>query len=225
MNLNEVAALRQGAQELELTLTDDQLEQMLKYLHAMLAENVHINVTAIRDSAAAITFHLLDSLTVVRWWYAMGNKMPPRAVLDLGTGGGFPAVPLAIAWPETQVTAIDGTGKKIGVVERCAALAGVMNVVARHVRGSELAGQDRKSAGRFELVTARAVGYSAKLLREVFPLVAKRGWVCLMKGPLPPAEEIRAAERFCEQKVVTMLPPYETHVSGLEARTILGFRR
>lgn len=215
--------LRSGCEELGIVLSVDQQRRLLRYLELVLAENEHINVTAIRDIETALTFHLLDSLTVVRWWQDMGHEKPPATLLDLGTGGGFPAAPLAIAWPKTKVTAIDGTGKKIGVVERCAKAAGISNLVARHIRGGDVA-RDSKTRP-FELITARAVGYSAKLLREVHPLCAPGGWICLMKGPMPPEEELRAAERFCEPKPFVMQKPYLTSLTGLEQRTILGFRR
>ncbi|MCA8995128.1 MAG: 16S rRNA (guanine(527)-N(7))-methyltransferase RsmG [Planctomycetaceae bacterium] len=214
-----------GLNALDLSLTAGQIKQLVAYLLAMLDENTRINVTAIRDAEDAVRLHLLDSLTVVTWWHSLGHTNPPESILDLGTGGGFPAAPLAIAWPKTKVVAIDGTRKKIGVVERCSEAAGIKNLTGVHTRGSDYKPPASLGAEGFELVTARAVGYSAKLLREVYRLVRPGGWVCLMKGPEPTPEELRAAERFCVQKKMHAEPVYSIAVPGLDARTILGFRK
>ncbi|MCA9080866.1 MAG: class I SAM-dependent methyltransferase, partial [Planctomycetaceae bacterium] len=162
--------LRAGVEQLQLELNETQLEQMLSYLQAMLAENQHINVTAIRELPAAITQHLLDSLTLVQAWHHHCGEQPPRRVLDLGTGGGFPAAVLACAWPTAHVLAIDGTGKKIGVVTRCAAQAGLQNLEAKQIRGNDLARTEPTALHSFDLSTARAVGPALKLLKELAPL-------------------------------------------------------
>jgi 16S rRNA (guanine527-N7)-methyltransferase len=214
-----------GTSTLGLEVSTAQAELMLAYLLAVLRENEQINVTSIRDVQQALTQHLLDSLTVAAWWQAQRQSSPPQFILDLGTGGGFPAAPLAVFWPTSQVLAIDGTGKKIGVVKRCVQLVGISNLEAQQVRGNDLPGIRPELRGKFNLLTARAVGPAAELLQELLPLTAPGGFMALMKGPTLTPEEERAAARFARAKGLVQLEPWTVTVPELGARQILGYRR
>jgi 16S rRNA (guanine527-N7)-methyltransferase len=125
-------------------------------LPALYAEwNARINVVSRQDIENLEERHVLHSLAIAR---VMGFK-PGARVLDLGTGGGFPGIPLAILFPETHFVLVDGTGKKIRVVQEIAAALGLKNVEAIHTRVEDL-----KSNQPFDFVLTRGVTTLDKLL-------------------------------------------------------------
>jgi 16S rRNA (guanine527-N7)-methyltransferase len=133
-----------------------------------------MNLTAIRAPGDVLRKHLLDSLSVA-------TRLVGGKVLDVGTGAGFPGLPLAIAVPSLSYLLVDSTAKKIRFVETaCAALA-LGNVRALHARAEAL----EESA---DTVLARAVAPLPKLLREAGGLIAPGGRLLAMKGRLPEEE-------------------------------------
>jgi len=222
--MSEHAALQEllqaGSASLGLTFNDAQMKPMLGYLLAVLEENQHVNVTAIREPEAAVAQHLIDSLALVKVWKEHCSTKSPTTVFDLGTGGGFPAAVLAAAWPHCKVTAVDSTGKKVAVVQRCAELVGISNLTTLHAR-PPLQPQFRQA---FKLSTARAVGPAVKLLKELLPLTSRHGWILLMKGPEVTGSEFRAAQRLAEKRDFIALDPITYSVPDVGDRTILPYR-
>ena len=117
--------------------------------------NQKINVVSRKDIEHIYTHHILHSLSIA----AFVQFLPEANVLDLGTGGGFPGVPLAILYPETQFMLVDGTGKKIKVVQEICQEIGLKNVEAKQIRAEEI--KDRK----FDFVVTRAVAKTEQLWR------------------------------------------------------------
>ena len=117
--------------------------------------NQKINVVSRKDIEHIYTHHILHSLSIA----AFVQFLPEANVLDLGTGGGFPGVPLAILYPETQFMLVDGTGKKIKVVQEICEEIGLKNVEAKQIRAEEI--KDRK----FDFVVTRAVAKTEQLWR------------------------------------------------------------
>lgn len=117
--------------------------------------NEKINVISRLDIENLEERHILHSLAIAR----VLMFKPGSSVLDLGTGGGFPGIPLAILFPETNFVLVDGTGKKIRVVEEVASALKLINVVAIHGRA-----EDIKMNGQFDFVVSRAVASLDKLL-------------------------------------------------------------
>jgi len=117
--------------------------------------NQKINVVSRKDIDHIYTHHILHSLSIA----AFVQFLPEANVLDLGTGGGFPGVPLAILYPETQFMLVDGTGKKIKVVQEICEEIGLTNVEAKQIRAEEI--KDRK----FDFVITRAVAKTEQLWR------------------------------------------------------------
>lgn len=216
--------LIERARELGVKLREQSAQRLLAYLDAVLEENQHINVTAIRDREEAIPRHLLDSLTLVQVWESL-NQNSPGNILDLGTGGGFPAAPLAVAWPASRVVAIDGTGKKIALVQRCLERAEILNVEPIHSRGADLPKTHPEMKQHFDLAVARAVGAADKLLRELTPLVASGGVILLMKGAEPPQDELEAAQKTAENLNLIIHPTKHIEIEGLDPRSVLVFQR
>ncbi len=166
----------------------DQMERMYRH-HVLVAEaNRHLNLTRITAPADAAVRHYADSLSLLAApWVDPGE---PLAVLDVGTGAGFPAVPLAVVCPAWSLTAIDGTGKKTRFLEAAAATLGLSNLTALHARAERLKAQ-RPAA--FDLVLIRAVGAMPELLPRIAPLLASGGRAVFYKTPNVPPAEMEAA--------------------------------
>jgi 16S rRNA (guanine527-N7)-methyltransferase len=216
--------LRQGADALGVPLDDKQVGQLLGYLANVLEWNQKINVTAVRSPKEAVVRHLVDSLSIVPVWHALNDEAPPGAVLDLGTGGGFPGAPLAIAWPTCRALLIDGTGKKIKVVADSLEVAGVANAEAFQSRAEQLHAHREDSIQGYDLCVARAVGPAPRLLHEFRKLVAPGGTILLMKGAQPTDDELAAANDAARKAEMTPLPHQQTGMPGGDRGTVLAFR-
>jgi 16S rRNA (guanine527-N7)-methyltransferase len=158
------------------------------FLGRLLAMNERVNLTAIRDPADAWERHALDALTLAPHLAAL----PPGArVCDIGSGGGVPAVPLAIALPSVRFTLVESIKKKAHFLGETARAMGLANVDVRAERAEEVARAER---GRFDAVTARAVARIAALAPLCAPLVRRGGRLLLIKGERA-ADELDEAAR------------------------------
>lgn len=144
--------------------------------------NAKINVVSRQDIENLELRHVLHSLAIAK----VLQFKPGAQVLDLGTGGGFPGIPLAIFFPETKFVLADGTGKKIHVVQEVAQALGLQNVTALHARVEEL-----KMNGQFDFVVSRAVTtldklliWSQRLLKKKHTHAYPNGLIILKGGDL-----------------------------------------
>lgn len=166
-----IASLRGALDDLDIILDSDRIARMARHFAMLIEANRLVNVTRITAPIDAAVKHYADSLSLLA---CPGfGAIRQASVLDVGTGGGFPAVPLAIARPDWQVTAVDGTRKKVDVVARAAHELGLSNLTARHARGRELAGEPET----YDLATFRAVSDPMECLKEARRLVADGGCV------------------------------------------------
>jgi 16S rRNA (guanine527-N7)-methyltransferase len=171
------------------------MEQLLKYFPTLSVEqqrqfaaldalyrdwNAKINVISRKDIDNLYEHHVLHSMSIAK----MINFRPGTKILDFGTGGGFPGIPLAILFPECQFKLIDGTGKKIRVAQEVAQAIGLKNCEPQHLRG-----EDEK--GRYDFVVSRAVMPLPDLAKIVRKNMAREqrnalpnGIVCLKGGDL-----------------------------------------
>ena len=136
-----------------LGLSDVQTTQLAGYVEALLRTNEALNLTAIRDADEAWTRHILESLELVASVRALGAK---RCV-DLGTGGGVPGMPLAIAMPDTEWLLIDAREKKIAFIAETAKALGVTNVRAVASRAELLVAKGKTDRDHADLLVARAL--------------------------------------------------------------------
>lgn len=127
-------------------LTPRQIQQFSQLADLYNFWNAQINVISRKDMADFYTHHVLHSLAITR----VQAFLPGSEILDVGTGGGFPGIPLAILFPETQFTLVDSIGKKIKVVKAVADALGLHNVAAFHERAENI-------PGKFDFVVSRAV--------------------------------------------------------------------
>lgn len=162
------------------SLTATQIEQFQALLPLYKEWNDKINVISRKDIDNLYAHHVLHSLAIaqyIRW-------KPGTQILDFGTGGGFPGIPLAIMLPECNFKMIDGTGKKIKVVNAVAQAIGLKNVEAVHLRGEE-------EKGKFDFVVSRAVMPLPDLVKIVRKNISTsqrnalpNGLICLKGGNL-----------------------------------------
>lgn len=152
-------------------LSDNQIHQYEMLMDLYKDWNAKINVISRKDIDNLYEHHVLHSLAIAK---AIGFK-PGSEILDFGTGGGFPGIPLAIMFPECQFKLIDGTGKKILVATEVAKAAGLKNVVAEHLRGED-------EEGRYDFVVSRAVMPLPDLVKIVRKNISKNQRNAMMNG-------------------------------------------
>jgi 16S rRNA (guanine527-N7)-methyltransferase len=170
------ALLAAGAAELGLALDAVQLDQLLGLLDLLAEWSAKFNLTAIREPRAMVQKHLLDSLTVQPW-------IEGPWVTDVGTGAGFPGLPLAIVNPALRFTLLDSTGKKIRFVEHAAQSLGLDQVQAVCARAENFRPQQRS-----QTVISRALGSVSAFVTAAGHLCAHAGALLAMKGRDPSAE-------------------------------------
>ena len=162
-------------------LTDKQKQQFAALFDLYKDWNEKINVISRKDIDNLYLHHVLHSLAIAK---AVSFR-PGTRILDFGTGGGFPGIPLAILFPETQFKMIDGTGKKIRVVNEVATAIGLENVEAVHLRGEE-------EKGKYDFVVSRAVMPLPDLVKIIKKNISHKnqhnslpnGLICLKGGNL-----------------------------------------
>ena len=173
-------------------LTDEQLRQFAA-LDALYRDwNAKINVISRKDIDSLYEHHVLHSLAIAKTL----TFKPGTEILDFGTGGGFPGIPLAIMFPECQFKLIDGTGKKIRVAQEVAQAIGLQNCQPAHLRGED-------ERGKYDFIVSRAVMPLPDLVKIVTKNVSKKqrnalpnGVICLKGGSVD--AEIRPFKNVVE---------------------------
>ena len=179
------SALTAGLERLALALPAEQVEALLAFGAAVLEKNKVMNLTAITDPAQAAELHLLDSLTLLKVLPLAG-----KSLLDVGTGAGFPGVPLKLAEPSLRLTLLDSLQKRMRWLEEEALPA--LGVEARFLTGrAEDFARDNRE--KFDVVTSRAVARLDLLCELCLPFVHRGGYFLAMKGALAKEELHEAA--------------------------------
>jgi len=204
--------LREAAAQLDVHLDARQLSQLATLASELLRWNKAYNLTAITDPDEVLTHHLLDSLSV-------HADLTGEEIADVGTGAGFPGLPLAIVNPARRFTLIDTVDKKLRFIDHAVRTLQLTNVVTQHARVEQL-----RPARAFDTVMARAFAPLPRMIALVAPLCDAHTAVLAMVGRWPPPES--EATQFAlpaEWRIVADRP---LHVPGLAAeRHVLKVQR
>ncbi len=185
-----------------------ELRQLRAHFEAVVETNRVMNLTRITDPIEAAVKHYADSLALLLW--TRDRSIAVRTVLDVGTGAGFPSVPLAVMQREWAVTAIDATRKKVEFLTRTVAAIGLTNVHVEHahaahwrpiLRGS---GQERP----FDVVAVRALAPLGKCLELCAAFVKPGGWLVAYKTASLDRAELAAAERVLKKTRMRVEEPF-----------------
>lgn len=184
-----LADLQRYAERVGVSLTDEQVAAMREYWRAVLETNRHTNLTRITDDRDATLKHFVDSLTVLK----TGLFSEGASVVDVGSGAGFPGVPLKIARPDLRVTFVDATLKRVRFLQSVIDMFGWDDVQAVHGRAEDV-GRQNGWARAFDVAIARAVAKLDVLAGWCLPFVRDGGHFIAMKGP-DVDEELKSASK------------------------------
>ena len=188
MNYN-TEKFRHGLANLKLELTEKQIEQFLKYYEMLIEKNKVMNLTAITEYDEVIEKHFLDSISLCQVY----DLSKPVKILDMGTGAGFPGVPLKIAFPEIEITLADSLNKRIKFLDEVIAELGLEKVTTVHARAEELA-RNKEHRENYDLLVSRAVANLSTLGEYCIPFVKIGGnFISYKSGEVD--EEVNAASK------------------------------
>lgn len=190
LNAELRAQLLRGAIEMSVTLNESQIEKLLAYVREFEKWNKAYNLSAVRDIRQMVARHLLDSLSVVPWFNG-DKKFSATRVIDVGTGGGLPGIPLAIMFPEKQFTLLDSNGKKTRFLFHVKTLLGLTNVRVENRRVEEFQPEQK-----FNAVVSRAFASLQDMTEGCAHLLEDGGIFLAMKGLFPQDELAPIADKI-----------------------------
>ena len=168
-----VLQMNRELQSLGIALTDQQMDQFFQYYEFLVEKNKVMNLTAITEEHEVVTKHFVDSLALVK---VMDRKsLEGMRVLDLGTGAGFPGIPLKIVFPDMSMILLDSLNKRIKFLDEVIGCLGLKGIRGIHGRAEEY-GRDGKYRERFDLCVSRAVANLATLSEYCIPFVRIGGY-------------------------------------------------
>jgi 16S rRNA (guanine527-N7)-methyltransferase len=189
------AQLESGCAELNLELSEIQIQQLLDYLALLVKWNKVYNLTALRDPAQMLSKHLLDSLALLAY-------LDAESLLDVGTGAGLPGIPMAICRPQMAVTLLDSNAKKTRFLQQVKAELKLQNVTVVHGRVEQV------ELPKFAIITARAFASVGDIIDLAGRHCDDAGKLILMKGVYPEQELQQVAPGFSLQAVNAINVPF-----------------
>lgn len=180
--------LKEGSEKFDLKLTDEQVNKFSLYADLLVEWNKKINLTAITDPEDIVIKHFLDSLSIA---HLIPDKA--RTLIDVGTGAGFPGIPLKIINEHLRVTLLDSLDKRVKFLDEVCNSLALKGIVSVHGRAEDF-GINKKYREQFDVVTARAVANLSVLLEYCLPFVKIGGLFIAMKGP-DAVEEIKESQK------------------------------
>ena len=193
MNIYDTTQFEKDLEELNIRLTEKQLNQFLLYYEMLIEQNKVMNLTAIIDYEEVMKKHFIDSLSLVKAY----DLSKPVSVIDVGTGAGFPGVPLKIAFPDLKVTLLDSLNKRVSFLDSVIDALGLTGIEAIHGRAEDFARNSLRE--KYDLCVSRAVANLSTLSEYCLPFVKVGGKFISYKS-----EKI-AEEKIAAQNAITIL--------------------
>ncbi len=173
--------LKKGCEKIKLDITQEQISLMAAHAVELIAWNKKINLTSIVEPLAMAEKHFIDALAVHPF---LGQE---KMIMDMGTGGGFPSIPLKIFNPDLEFVLVDSSRKKVSFLKHVIRTLGLKNIKALHSRVEDLA-KDDTHAGAYDAVISRAFAGLEKFVGFSLPLLKSEGIIYALKGKHAPDE-------------------------------------
>ena len=191
MELKEFSdKMKELSEKISIELNDIQVNKFYEYMNILLKWNERMNLTAITDPDEVIVKHFIDSITINN---SFDNN---KKIIDVGTGAGFPGIPLGIIRPDLNILLVDSLNKRINFLENVCTNLKIDNAKTLHARVEEL-GKNAKFREKFDYASSRAVAPLNVLLEYMLPFVKVGGYCVCMKGSNV-IEEINTSEKALE---------------------------
>lgn len=167
--------IKEYMNKINIEISDKQIEKFFDYMNLLLEWNEKINLTAITEPEDIILKHFVDCATILKY------IKDEDKIIDIGTGAGFPGIPLKILNEKLDITLMDSLNKRINFLNEVINKLDLKNIVAIHARAEELA-RNKGYREKFDIATSRAVANLSTLSEYMLPFVKKNGMVISMKG-------------------------------------------
>ena len=173
--------------KINIEISEEQSNKLYEFMNLLLEWNKKINLTSITDPEEIIVKHFIDSFTISKY------IEKDAKVIDVGTGAGFPGIPLKIIRDDLKITLLDSLNKRISFLDEVINKLKLKNIITTHARAEEF-GRKKENREKYDIATSRAVANTAVLSEYLMPLVIKNGKSIYMKGP-DIDEEIKNGEK------------------------------
>lgn len=204
-----ISEFEEGLKELNISLDDNQMEQFLSYYQLLIEWNKLINLTSITDFMEVIKKHFIDSLSIVKVFSPNNER-----ILDLGTGAGFPGIPLKIVFPNTKIVLMDSLNKRIKFLNEVINKLKLEDIIALHGRAEDF-GKDISYREGFDVCTSRAVAKLSTLSEYCLPFV-KTGGVFISYKASQIATEVEDAKKAIKILGGTLIKAEEFKLPGTD---------
>ncbi len=172
----EISILTKGLAEFDIELADYQLQQFMDYYELLVEKNKVMNLTTITEPKDIINKHFIDSVSLARVL-----KLSDQKIIDLGTGAGFPGIPLKIVFPMLDLVLLDSIKKRLGFLDEVIQILGLKKIRTLHGRAEDY-GKDDKYREQFDICVSRAVAKLSILSEYCLPYVKKEGYFISYKS-------------------------------------------
>lgn len=187
----DLTSFEKGLEQLSITLSGEQKQQFLTYYEYLVEKNKVMNLTAITEYEEVITKHFLDSLAVVKTSCFKPEELAGKRLIDIGTGAGFPGIPLKIAFPKLEILLLDSLNKRINFLNEVTEMLGLTKINTVHGRAEDYAKQ-KEYRESFDFCVSRAVANLSTLSEYCIPFVKQGGCFISYKSGSVDQELIQA---------------------------------